>query len=105
MQQQSADRHVVQLVGQCAECTLTQRSPFLTNRGKRRHGIAAKRNVVESHDTDVLRNAKSKFCTVDHNTVGKDIVTAQEITDVFREIWPDDPCKGDFALFGYGVTH
>lgn len=35
----------------------------------------------------------------------KDIVTAREITDAFREIWPDDPCKGDFALFGYGVTH
>ena len=35
----------------------------------------------------------------------KDIVTAQEITDVFKEIWPEDPCRGDFALFGYGVTH
>ena len=35
----------------------------------------------------------------------KDIVTAQDITDAFREIWPEDPCKGDFALFGYGVTH
>ena len=35
----------------------------------------------------------------------KDLVTAQEITDAFREIWPDDPCRGDFALFGYGVTH
>ena len=35
----------------------------------------------------------------------KDIVTAQEITDVFREIFPDDPCLGDFALFGYGVTN
>ena len=34
----------------------------------------------------------------------KDIVTAREITDAFREIWPDDPCRGDFALFGYGVT-
>lgn len=34
----------------------------------------------------------------------KDIVTAIEITDAFREIWPDDPCRGDFALFGYGVT-
>ena len=34
----------------------------------------------------------------------KDIVTAQEITDAFREIWPEDPCRGDFALFGYGVT-
>ena len=35
----------------------------------------------------------------------KDIVTAKEITDAFKEIWPDDPCRGDFALFGYGVTH
>ena len=35
----------------------------------------------------------------------KDIVTAQEITDAFRTIFPDDPCLGDFALFGYGVTN
>ncbi len=35
----------------------------------------------------------------------KDIITAREITEAFKEIWPDDPCKGDFALFGYGVTH
>lgn len=35
----------------------------------------------------------------------KDIVTVREITDAFREIWPLDPCMGDFALFGYGVTH
>ena len=35
----------------------------------------------------------------------KDIVTACEITDAFREIFPDDPCLGDFALFGYGVTN
>lgn len=34
----------------------------------------------------------------------KDIGTAAEITDAFREIWPDDPCRGDFALFGYGVS-
>ena len=34
----------------------------------------------------------------------KDIVTAREITDAFKEIWPEDPCKCDFALFGYGVT-
>lgn len=30
--------------------------------------------------------------------------TALEITDFFRDIFPEDPCKGDFALFGYGVT-
>ena len=35
----------------------------------------------------------------------KDIMTALEITDAFREIFPDDPCLGDFALFGYGVNN
>ena len=35
----------------------------------------------------------------------KDLKTALEITDAFREIWPDDPVKGDFALFGYGVDN
>lgn len=34
----------------------------------------------------------------------KDIVTAEQITDSFKEIWPEDPLLGDFALFGYGVT-
>jgi uncharacterized protein (TIGR02757 family) len=35
----------------------------------------------------------------------KDIVTVKEITGVFDDIFPGDPCKGDFSLFGYGVTH
>ena len=34
----------------------------------------------------------------------KDIVTVKEITSAFDDIFPGDPCKGDFALFGYGVT-
>ena len=34
-----------------------------------------------------------------------DMRTALEITDAMREIWPDDPVKGDFALFGYGVNN
>lgn len=35
----------------------------------------------------------------------KDILTVREITESFLDIFPGDPCKGDFALFGYGVTH
>lgn len=35
----------------------------------------------------------------------KDIKTALQITDAFREIWPDDPVMGDFALFGFGVDN
>ena len=34
----------------------------------------------------------------------KDIVTVHEITDAFKDIFPGDPCKGDFALFGYGIA-
>ena len=35
----------------------------------------------------------------------KDLTTAVQITDAFRKIWPDDPVRGDFALFGYGVDN
>lgn len=35
----------------------------------------------------------------------KDLQTVKEITKVFDNIFPGDPCKGDFALFGYGITH
>lgn len=35
----------------------------------------------------------------------KDITTVMEITDAFREIFPGDPCKGDFSLFGYSIAH
>ncbi len=35
----------------------------------------------------------------------RDIATAREITEEFREIFPDDPAKGDFALFGYGIDN
>lgn len=33
-----------------------------------------------------------------------DLRTVMEITDAFREIFPKDPCLGDFALFGHGVS-
>lgn len=33
-----------------------------------------------------------------------DLTTAMEITSELSEIFPGDPCLGDFALFGYGVT-
>lgn len=35
----------------------------------------------------------------------KDLATALEITRSFNDIFPDDPAKGDFALFGYGVDN
>jgi hypothetical protein len=34
----------------------------------------------------------------------KDLGTALEISARMQEVFPGDPCLGDFALFGYGVT-
>ncbi len=33
-----------------------------------------------------------------------DYRTALEITEYLKRIFPDDPCKGDFALFAYAAT-
>jgi uncharacterized protein (TIGR02757 family) len=35
---------------------------------------------------------------------GNSLSKALEITEAMRTIWPNDPCKGDFALFGWGVN-
>lgn len=35
----------------------------------------------------------------------KDSKTVREITGQLAGLFPGDPCKGDFALFGYGITH
>ena len=61
-----------------------------------------KKDLIIPFDVHVYTQATDLGLTTRRQ---KDIVTAIEITDTFREIWPDDPCKGDFALFGYGVTH
>lgn len=33
------------------------------------------------------------------------MTTARRLTSILSEVFPDDPLKGDFALFGYGVNH
>lgn len=61
-----------------------------------------KRELIIPLDVHVYRQA-SELGLVKRRS--KDISTAREITDAFREIFPDDPVKGDFALFGYGVNN
>lgn len=61
-----------------------------------------KKNLILPLDVHVYAQATALNLTSRRQ---KDIITATEITDAFREIWPDDPCKGDFALFGYGVNN
>lgn len=53
-------------------------------------------------DVHVYRQATELGLTTRRS---KDICTAKEITASFADIFPDDPAKGDFALFGYGVTN
>ena len=61
-----------------------------------------KKELIIPLDIHVYTQASSLGLTTRRQ---KDIVTAHEITEAFKEIWPEDPCMGDFALFGYGVTH
>ena len=61
-----------------------------------------KKELILPLDVHVYTQASSLGLT---SRKQKDVVTAREITDAFKEIWPDDPCLGDYALFGYGVTH
>ena len=62
---------------------------------------SSKRDLILPLDVHVYTQASALGLT---SRKQKDIVTAQEITEAFKEIWPDDPCLGDYALFGYGVT-
>lgn len=53
-------------------------------------------------DTHVLQQAKNLGLIPENSTAS--LKTAVIITEKLKEIWPDDPCKGDFALFGLGVN-
>lgn len=53
-------------------------------------------------DTHVYQTAVSLGITSRGNA---DLKTATEITSAMAEIWPDDPARGDFALYGMGIDH
>ena len=60
-----------------------------------------KKNLVIPLDVHVYTQATELGLTC---RKPKDIVTARQITEALREVFPEDPLLGDFALFGYGVT-
>lgn len=62
----------------------------------------SKDSLIIPLDTHVHAQATSLGLT---SRKQKDLRTALEITDCFRDIFPEDPAKGDFALFGYGVDN
>lgn len=59
-----------------------------------------KRTLVIPLDTHVHKMALELGITKRKTT---DIKTVEEITNYFKRIFPDDPCLGDFALFGYSI--
>lgn len=61
---------------------------------------SSKKDLIIPLDVHVYDEAVALGLT---SRKSKDLRTAVEITDYFRHIWPEDPCKGDFALFGYGI--
>lgn len=63
--------------------------------------VCKPRNLIIPLDTHVHKQAIRLGLTTRRTP---DLHTAIEITDRFAEIFPDDPTKGDFALFGYGVN-
>lgn len=63
--------------------------------------ICDPRNLIIPLDTHVHKQAL-RLGLVKRRT--PDLRTAIEITDRFAEVFPDDPAKGDFSLFGYGVN-
>ena len=64
--------------------------------------IIDKRTLIIPLDTHVLHEA-NKLALIQSSTTS--MSTALKLTTVLKEVFPDDPLKGDFALFGYGINH
>ena len=61
-----------------------------------------RRTLIMPLDTHVLAEAQRlRLLTSNSATMS----TARRLTQQMLEIFPDDPLKGDFALFGYGVNN
>lgn len=65
-------------------------------------GFIDKRTLYIPVDTHVLRMARSLGLLSARSAGWRTVV---ELTDRMRTVFPDDPAKGDFALFGYGIAH
>ena len=63
-------------------------------------GFIDRKTLVVPLDTHVLQEAK-KLGLVRSSTAS--MSAARRLTSALAEAFPDDPARGDFALFGYGV--
>ncbi len=63
--------------------------------------IIDRRSLIMPLDTHVLQQAVG-LCLLSSRTAS--MSAAIRLTRALAQIFPDDPLKGDFALFGYGVS-
>ena len=64
--------------------------------------IIDKRTLIMPLDTHVIQEANRLGLITTKSTSMK---AANKLTAIMLDIFPEDPLKGDFALFGYGVNH
>ena len=64
--------------------------------------IIDQRTLIMPLDTHVIQEANRLGLIKTKSTSMK---IACELTEKLRKIFPEDPLKGDFALFGYGINN
>ena len=62
--------------------------------------VIDKRTLIMPLDTHVVQQAMSLGLLSSHTA---SMASALRLTALMRRVFPDDPLKGDFALFGAGV--
>ena len=62
---------------------------------------ASPKDLIIPLDTHVLKSSMKLGLTTRKDASWK---TAREITEALSEVFPDDPCLCDFALFGMGIN-
>ena len=65
-------------------------------------GFIDRRTLIMPMDTHVLRQSVRLGLL---HSKSASMSSARRLTDSLAAIFPGDPLKGDFALFGYGVNH
>ncbi len=65
-------------------------------------GIIDKRTLIMPLDTHVVQESVRLGLLSGKSA---SMAAARRLTERMLEVFPDDPLKGDFALFGYGVNH
>ena len=60
-----------------------------------------KKSLIIPLDTHVLQQSMRLGINKSKTT---SMTTARNITAQLRKVFPNDPLKGDFALFGYGIN-